>query len=153
MHDHYLQTSLFLPFYCAATGRAINSLLFMDDEEKQAKCSTSRGPSIEAGAYEHLNRHSALLPPNALLLPTNTESSDEGWSGWLAVFGAFFALLCSFGQMNAFGTYQSWYSDHQLSSHSPSSISWIGSLQLWTFFFMVSYFRRQCGLRSISERD
>ncbi|EGO23354.1 hypothetical protein SERLADRAFT_469179, partial [Serpula lacrymans var. lacrymans S7.9] len=38
--------------------------------------------------------------------------------------------------MNAFGTFQSWYSDHQLSQFSAFTISWIGSLQLWVFFFM-----------------
>ncbi|KAG0701895.1 MFS general substrate transporter [Suillus ampliporus] len=108
----------------------------MEDVEKQVDYSSYRGPSIETGAYENLNRHSALQPPNARLLPTNTKSPDEGWSGWLAVSGAFLALFCSFGQMNAFGTYQSWYSDHQLSNHSQFSISWIGSLQLWSFFFM-----------------
>lgn len=108
----------------------------MEDVEKQADCSSFRGPSIETGAYENLNRHSALQPPDALLLPTNMKTSEGGWAGWLAVFGAFLALFCSFGQMNAFGTYQSWYSDHQLSGYSQFSISWIGSLQLWTFFFM-----------------
>ncbi|KAG2130784.1 MFS general substrate transporter [Suillus bovinus] len=108
----------------------------MEDVEKQADCSSFRGPSIETTAYENLNRHSALQPPNALLLPTNMEKREGGWAGWLAVFGAFLALFCSFGHMNAFGTYQSWYSNHQLSSHSQFSISWVGSLQLWTFFFM-----------------
>ncbi|KAG1899670.1 MFS general substrate transporter [Suillus fuscotomentosus] len=108
----------------------------MEDVEKQADSSSTRGPSIETSAYENLNRHSALQPTDALLLPTNMTNRDRGWAGWLAVFGAFLALFCSFGQMNAFGTYQSWYSHHQLSSHSQFSISWIGSLQLWTFFFM-----------------
>jgi hypothetical protein len=123
----------------------------MDDVEKQTGCSPSRGPSIEAGAYDHLNRNSALQSPDALLLPTTT-GPHEGWSGWLTILGAFFALFCSFGQLNAFGTYQSWYSDHQLSGHSPSSISWIGSLQLWTFFVMVNYLDCQLGSRSMSER-
>lgn len=108
----------------------------MEDVEKQVDCSSFRAPSIETGAYENLNRHSALQPPDAPLLPTNARRPDGGWSGWLAVFGAFLALFCSFGHMNAFGTYQSWYSDHQLSGYSQFSISWIGSLQLWTFFFM-----------------
>ena len=132
-----------------------HSTLTMDDVEKQANYSASREPSIEAGAYEHLNRHSTLQSPEALLLSTNTESSCGDWTGFLAIFGAFFALLCSFGQINAFGTYQSWYANHQLSSHSPSSISWIGSLQLWTFFFMVGYLACgcQCRFRSLSERD
>ncbi|KAF7342736.1 Monocarboxylate permease-like protein [Mycena sanguinolenta] len=55
--------------------------------------------------------------------------------GYLTVFGAFMALFCTFGQMNAFGTFQTWYAEHQLSHLEPSTIAWIGSLQLWVFFF------------------
>ncbi|CAK5274464.1 unnamed protein product [Mycena citricolor] len=55
--------------------------------------------------------------------------------GYLTVFGAFVALFCTFGQMNTFGTFQAWYSQHQLSALEPSTIAWIGSLQLWIFFF------------------
>lgn len=124
----------------------------MDDVEKQTSCSPSRVPSIEAGAYEHLNRNSALQSPDVLLLPT-TKDSHDGWSGWLTILGAFFALFCSFGQLNAFGTYQSWYSGHQLSSCSLSNISWIGSLQLWTFFVMVSYLDCQLGSRSMFRNE
>lgn len=58
----------------------------------------------------------------------------------LTVLGAFLALFCTFGQMNSFGTYHSWYSRHQLHGQSPSKISWIGSLQLWFFFFTVRCF-------------
>ncbi|KAJ7069261.1 major facilitator superfamily domain-containing protein [Mycena amicta] len=54
---------------------------------------------------------------------------------YLAVFGAFLALFGTFGQMNAFGTFQAWYAQHQLSHLAPSTISWIGSVQLWVFFF------------------
>ncbi|PFH53268.1 hypothetical protein AMATHDRAFT_137721 [Amanita thiersii Skay4041] len=70
----------------------------------------------------------------------------------LTVFGAFVALFCTFGQMNAFGTFQSWYSTHQLQHMSPSTISWIGSLQLWFFFFSGGFIGRlfdlygPCGL-------
>ena len=63
---------------------------------------------------------------------------DGGRDGWLTVFGAFLALFCTFGQLNAFGTFQTWYAEHQLHDLSPSTISWIGSLQLWIFFFSVS---------------
>ncbi|KAJ7653790.1 MFS general substrate transporter [Mycena rosella] len=55
--------------------------------------------------------------------------------GYLTIFGAFLALFATFGQMNAFGTFQAWYAEHQLSSLEPSTIAWIGSLQLWVFFF------------------
>ena len=58
----------------------------------------------------------------------------------LTVFGAFLALFCSFGQMNAFGTFQAWYAANQLRDMSPSAISWIGSVQLFVFFLSVSAF-------------
>ncbi|KAJ6549934.1 MFS general substrate transporter [Mycena capillaripes] len=66
----------------------------------------------------------------------HTPQFPEGSTkGYLAVFGAFMALFCTFGQMNAFGTFQAWYAEHQLSYLEPSTIAWIGSLQLWVFFF------------------
>ncbi|KAH7913362.1 MFS general substrate transporter [Hygrophoropsis aurantiaca] len=108
----------------------------MADIEKQIEGSGLRKSSIDVGNYEDLNRHSAIQPPDVPLLSLSPEGMDGGGQAWLTVFGAFMALVCTFGQMNAFGTYQSWYSDHQLSHMSPFSISWIGSLQLWTFFFM-----------------
>ncbi|KAF8875300.1 MFS general substrate transporter [Infundibulicybe gibba] len=64
-----------------------------------------------------------------------TERPEGGVRGYLAVFGAFLALFCTFGQMNAFGTFQTWYATHQLAGTPPATISWIGSLQLWVFFF------------------
>ncbi|KAF7366177.1 MFS general substrate transporter [Mycena venus] len=68
-----------------------------------------------------------------------TPQFPEGCAkGYLTVFGAFMALFCTFGQMNAFGTFQTWYAEHQLSHLEPSTIAWIGSLQLWVFFFSGS---------------
>ncbi|KAL0960544.1 hypothetical protein HGRIS_005582 [Hohenbuehelia grisea] len=67
---------------------------------------------------------------------TVSDELEEGsFRAWLTVFGAFMALFCTFGQINAFGTFQAWYSTHQLSHLAPSTISWIGSLQLWILFF------------------
>ncbi|KAJ7882538.1 MFS general substrate transporter [Mycena olivaceomarginata] len=66
----------------------------------------------------------------------NAPQFPEGCTkGYLTIFGAFMALFCTFGQMNAFGTFQAWYAEHQLSHLEPSTIAWIGSLQLWVFFF------------------
>ncbi|KAI0641057.1 MFS general substrate transporter [Trametes meyenii] len=67
---------------------------------------------------------------------------DGGLAAWLTVFGAFFALFCSFGQMNAFGTFQSWYTTHQLQEMHPSTVAWIGSVQLWVFFFSGGFIGR-----------
>ncbi|EPQ54896.1 monocarboxylate permease [Gloeophyllum trabeum ATCC 11539] len=66
---------------------------------------------------------------------------EGGLRGYLTVLGAFLALFCSFGLISSFGTFQSWYADHQL-YRSPSAISWIGSLQLWVFFFSGGFIGR-----------
>ena len=63
---------------------------------------------------------------------------DGGTEAWLTVFGSFLAMFCSFGQLNSFGTFQEFYGENQLQNLSPSTIAWIGSLQLWVFFFSVS---------------
>ncbi|KAI0823283.1 MFS general substrate transporter [Trametes gibbosa] len=67
---------------------------------------------------------------------------DGGLQAWLTVLGAFLALFCTFGQLNSFGTFQTWYAEHQLHHLPPSTIAWIGSLQLWIFFFSGGFIGR-----------
>lgn len=81
---------------------------------------------------------SALSPLEAAQTHEDDAYPEGGLRAWLTVFGAFLALFCTFGQLNSFGTFQSWYADHQLHHLPQSTISWIGSLQLWVFFFSVS---------------
>jgi hypothetical protein len=76
-----------------------------------------------------------------------TEPSTNGFKAKLTVFGAFIALFCTFGQMSAFGTFQTWYAAHQLRELHPSTIAWIGSIQLWTFFFSVRSFYSESEFR------
>lgn len=78
------------------------------------------------------------LPDPIVPLSPPCEITDGGVRAWLSVLGASLALFATFGLMNAFGTFQAWYSSHQLQHLPPSTISWIGSLQLWMFFFAVS---------------
>ena len=59
--------------------------------------------------------------------------------GVICTFGAFMGLISTFGQINAFGTFQVWYSNNQLSNMSSSGISWIVSSQLCAFFLSVCY--------------
>ncbi|KAJ7085107.1 MFS general substrate transporter [Mycena belliarum] len=73
----------------------------------------------------------------------HTPQFPEGCTkGYLTVLGAWMALFCSFGQLNTFGTFQAWYAEHQLSNYEPSTIAWIGSLQLWVFFFSGGFIGR-----------
>ena len=75
---------------------------------------------------------------SSTISPIDDGPLDSGFRAWATVMGSFLALLCTFGQLTSFGTFQSWYAEHQLQHMSPSTISWIGSLQLWVFFFSVS---------------
>ncbi|KAG7444069.1 MFS general substrate transporter [Guyanagaster necrorhizus] len=79
--------------------------------------------------------HSEGLSEESIQSCASHEYADGGLKACLAVFGASLALFSTFGQMNAFGTFQAWYADHQLQHLHASTISWIGSLQLWVFFF------------------
>ncbi|KAF8636191.1 hypothetical protein AX17_003679 [Amanita inopinata Kibby_2008] len=97
--------------------------------------------------------HSASSTHSTAGVASNSSIADEGGlKASLTVFGSFLALFSTFGQMNAFGTFQSWYSTHQLQHMSPSAISWIGSLQLWVFFFSGGIIGRAfdaCGPRGL----
>ena len=83
------------------------------------------------------------LPLEVLELPTEANKPhifpEGGLKANLTVLGAFMAFACTFGQMSAFGTYQAWYASHQLQHLPASTISWIGSLQFWVFFFSVRF--------------
>lgn len=106
----------------------------MADIENQSSLPT-RKSSFE-GTTREISPRNSTLQPETPLIPAADDANNR-LRAWLTVFGGFLALFCSFGQLNAFGTFQTWYSTHQLVSKSLFSISWIGSLQLWTFFFMV----------------
>lgn len=96
---------------------------------------------ITAGPYitEDSTSLSLSRSRSSTVSPLSDDYPDGGFKAWATVAGAFLALLCTFGQLTSFGTFQSWYAEHQLQHMSPSTISWIGSLQLWVFFFSVSH--------------
>ncbi|KAL2025217.1 hypothetical protein VTO58DRAFT_105307, partial [Aureobasidium pullulans] len=54
---------------------------------------------------------------------------NGGTKAWLQVLGAFFLFFNSWGIINTFGAYQTYYQSGILASSSPSDISWIGSVQ------------------------
>jgi len=54
---------------------------------------------------------------------------DGGTLAWVQVAASFFVLMNTWGIVNTFGAYQNFYKRDLLRSHSPSAISWIGSIQ------------------------
>ncbi|ETS82739.1 hypothetical protein PFICI_04615 [Pestalotiopsis fici W106-1] len=59
---------------------------------------------------------------------------DGGLQAWLQVLGAFFLFFNTWGIINSFGVFQTYYEQDLLASSDSSDISWIGSLQ--SFFIM-----------------
>ncbi|KAH9885248.1 MFS general substrate transporter [Cubamyces lactineus] len=61
---------------------------------------------------------------------------DGGREAWVVVFGTTMALFASAGMINAYGTFQDYYESTLLPSSSSSSISLIGSLQVFFLYFV-----------------
>ncbi|KAF4624573.1 hypothetical protein G7Y89_g13599 [Cudoniella acicularis] len=53
----------------------------------------------------------------------------ETFTACLQVLGAFFLMMNSWGIVNTFGAFQTYYETGLLSHETPSNISWIGSVQ------------------------
>ncbi|KAI0747288.1 MFS general substrate transporter [Irpex lacteus] len=54
---------------------------------------------------------------------------DGGLRAWLVVLGSALGTFATFGFVNAWGVFQSYYEKTLLSDVSPSTIAWIGSIQ------------------------
>ncbi|CAE7233090.1 unnamed protein product [Rhizoctonia solani] len=60
---------------------------------------------------------------------------DGGLRAWLVVIGSMCVTFGTFGFVNAWGVFQSYYHETILADVSPSAISWIGSIQYALVFF------------------
>jgi MFS family permease len=59
---------------------------------------------------------------------------DGGKDAWLCVLGGFCVLFCSFGWINCIGVFQNYYETELLVGYAPSTIAWIGSLEVFFMF-------------------
>ncbi|CRL24054.1 Sucrose/H+ symporter, plant [Penicillium camemberti] len=99
------------------------------------------------------DKHLALRdPPVSLPAAESDESESEkqtadqpavpppppngGLTAWLQVAGAFFLFFNSWGVVNTFGVFQSYYEETLLPGYSASSISWIGTVQGFLLFIV-----------------
>ncbi|GME47589.1 MFS monocarboxylate transporter [Neofusicoccum parvum] len=62
-------------------------------------------------------------------LPPTNEPPNGGLRAWLQVLGSFMLFLNTWGLVNSFGVFQTYYATDMLSHESESNISWIGSVQ------------------------
>lgn len=85
-----------------------------DIEKHEGKCEVEYDPRCVNGDWRS-SMHDSLATRTQSLTSTRVgggetdnphEFPDGGFRAHLTVFGAFIALFCTFGQMNAFGTFQ-----------------------------------------------
>ncbi|KAI9456064.1 MFS general substrate transporter [Lactarius psammicola] len=102
----------------------------------QAECSEKRIPS---DAFVEVKPASPAIPESQSPTPPQSHVSDTSNGRLLArlqVLACFFVLMNTWGIVNTFGAYQSFYEVDLLRSHSPSAISWIGSVQAFLLFLV-----------------
>jgi hypothetical protein len=103
----------------------------MSDMEKNSRRSSTDVEAQEAAAFNE----TPFAPPGQVAAepssPTAPPTFPEGGrDGWLTLTGAWAVMFVTFGYMNAFGVYESYYLAGPLRGYSPSTVAWIGSIQI-----------------------
>ncbi|KAF9260725.1 MFS general substrate transporter [Marasmius fiardii PR-910] len=62
------------------------------------------------------------------------EVQDRGLRAWIVLSGAFIIEFTTYGLISSWGVFQAYYSSNILKDNAPSSIAWIGSLQVRHWF-------------------
>ncbi|TPX19089.1 uncharacterized protein E0L32_011250 [Thyridium curvatum] len=114
-------------------GRAIMSQSSREDsigQDKKAdtdiepEASVRGSEDVEAAAVPTKPWAAASPPPPAL-----SDVPDGGLDAWLQVLGSWVIMVNTWGLVNSYGVYQTYYETVLLPSQTSSAISWMGSLQ------------------------
>nr|GAT51720.1 predicted protein [Mycena chlorophos] len=118
----------------------------MVDERDSVLTATETFPSGEAYGPEKEKTQEVV----AAVRPAEADFPDGGFRAWLIVAGTIASNTSTFGFVNAWGVFQTYYQETLLSDVPPSTIAWIGSIQYSLVFlpglitgrmFDLGYFR------------
>ncbi|KAM0786322.1 hypothetical protein ACM66B_001797 [Microbotryomycetes sp. NB124-2] len=101
---------------------------FAHDGEVKTQVSSTSTSAFDATLSSALDKTS----PSFAAVPWSPP--DGGLKAWSAVAGAWICMFLAFGWTNAWGTLQSYYSQTRYRNESPSTIAWIGSIQMFCIF-------------------
>ncbi|KAJ8067614.1 hypothetical protein OCU04_003224 [Sclerotinia nivalis] len=92
---------------------------------------TSAGESIKSTDQKLSGDDSEIITEELPRVAPNPHADipNGGVVAWLQVVGSFFLFFNSWGIVNMFGAFQTFYESDLLSHESPSNVSWIGSIQ------------------------
>ncbi|UNI18573.1 hypothetical protein JDV02_004833 [Purpureocillium takamizusanense] len=108
----------------------------MENSKEKLDCCSSSSPSPidhEDSALE--TREAIEIEPSPPPSPPPVDDDDTasipngGTRAWIQVAGTFFIFFNTWGIINTFGAYQTYYESGELFTASSSAISWIGAVQ------------------------
>ncbi|KAK2045098.1 major facilitator superfamily transporter [Colletotrichum somersetense] len=104
-----------------------------DDDRSRVAQDANTDPSadLDPGAGRVLSR--ATSSSSA----TPSPPPDGGVAAWMAIFSAHLVIMNTWGVVNSFGVFQSYYTT--LLSRPPSDIAWIGSFEVFLLFFISTF--------------
>lgn len=82
----------------------------------------------ETGSSENVPLSPGRRPAPAQLRPGPGPPPDGGLTAWLQVLAGYFLFFNTWGLINAFGVFQTYYSTELLPHEADSTIAWIGTL-------------------------
>ncbi|KIM60262.1 hypothetical protein SCLCIDRAFT_1217038 [Scleroderma citrinum Foug A] len=92
-------------------------------------------PSVDSKiSFDSLPTLSLGFEPERPTLPNPPDFPDGGLRAWSVVIGALLMSFATFGWVNSFGVFQTYYQKHTFQNYSASSIAWIGSIQYGLIF-------------------
>ncbi|KAL9576074.1 MAG: hypothetical protein Q9212_007408, partial [Teloschistes hypoglaucus] len=103
--------------------------------------STYPGPRRSAHMHTIISEEPMAKPPMHMIKlseePISNGPPDGGTQAWMQVFAGFLVVMDAQGLAQSYGVFQAYYQTVLLRQHSPSSIAWIGSFQIFLLFFMA----------------
>lgn len=76
-----------------------------------------------------------IIPPTPPTVEEAGPPPDGGWTAWTTCVCTHLVFANTWGFINSFGVFQTYYADY-LAPLPPSTISWIGSVQVFFAFFL-----------------
>ncbi|EIW53525.1 MFS general substrate transporter [Trametes versicolor FP-101664 SS1] len=112
--------------------RSVEALGVDPETERSTVVGTPRSPSLDGDDQQALGDVAASIRDLDYV-------PDGGREAWTVVLGSCLALFASAGMINAYGTFQDYYETTLLPSSSSSTISFIGSLQVFLLYLFGTF--------------
>lgn len=105
--------------------------IMRSDETLGHEEAPSTSPNDQTQLEKGADDKSSSSPP----LPSPGPPPNGGFRAWLHVLGGFMLYFNTWGLLNAFGVFQTYYEQGEIFQRSSSDISWIGSIQAFLVLF------------------